>query len=101
MKILKFFSLGSLLIVVINLFLAINASMNGTYNGTEVQRMVPFIFIFIASTVLYLMVLVIKKMFSKLKREGGAYECDSHNVSGSTRKIGQFGSFKAMPGRRR
>ena len=44
MKILKFFSLGSLLIIAINFGLALYSSMNGNYNVGYVHRMVSFIF---------------------------------------------------------
>ena len=60
MKILKFFSLGSLLIIAINFGLALYSSMNGNYNVGYVHRMVSFIFIFVISTTLWLIVLRLK-----------------------------------------
>jgi hypothetical protein len=68
MKILKFLAFGSFLVVAINLALALNASMNGTYDASQVQRMVPFIFIFIGSTTLWFLVFTFKKVFSKSKQ---------------------------------
>jgi uncharacterized BrkB/YihY/UPF0761 family membrane protein len=68
MKTLKFLVFGSFLVVAINLVLAVNSSMNGTYDSSQVQRMVPFIFIFIISIVAWFLVLIFKKFFSKSKQ---------------------------------
>ncbi|MDX7677869.1 hypothetical protein SJT37_20370 [Aeromonas caviae] len=73
MKILKFFSLGSLLIIAINFGLALYSSMNGNYNVGYVHRMVSFIFIFVISTTLWLIVFAFKKYTAKEKESANKY----------------------------
>ncbi len=65
MKLLRFLSIGSLLVILINLGLAVNASMNGTYDASQVQRIAPFIFIFAISIITWLVICIFKKVFSK------------------------------------
>ena len=67
MKTLKFLAFGSFLIVVINIALSVYSSMNGTYDSSQVQRIVPFTFIFLISTVSLLLIYIFKKIFSKQK----------------------------------
>lgn len=70
MKTLKFLMFGSFLVVLINLALAVNSSMNGTYDSSQVQRIVPFIFIFLISIAAWLSIYIFKKVFSKSKPNG-------------------------------
>lgn len=70
MKTLKFLTYGSFLVILINLALAVNSSMNGTYDSSQVQRMVPFIFIFLISISAWLLIYIFKKVFSKAKPNG-------------------------------
>ncbi len=67
MKIIKFLSLCSLLIIAINFGLALYSSMNGSYDVSYVHRMVPFIFIFFISTTLWLVILIFNKYIEKTK----------------------------------
>lgn len=68
MKILKFLAYGSFLVILINFALALYSSMNGAYNVGYVHRMVPFIFIFAASTCMCILFFIFKKIFSKSQR---------------------------------
>lgn len=65
MKTLRFLTLGSLVVIVINVVLAVNASMNGTYDASQVKRIVPFIFIFIFAAVAWLLAFAYKKLSKK------------------------------------
>lgn len=65
MKMLRFLTLGSLVVIIINVVLAVNASMNGAYDASQVKRMVPFIFIFIIAAVTWLLAFAYKKLSKK------------------------------------
>jgi uncharacterized membrane-anchored protein len=67
MKVLTFFISGSLLVVAIQFALAMYAMTNGTYHAGYAQRVVPFIFIFIISICIWLLVYIFKKITGRQK----------------------------------
>lgn len=67
MKTFKFLTYGSLLVILIKFALAFNSSMNETYDSSQVQGMVPFIFIFLFSLSAWLLIYIFKKVFFKIK----------------------------------
>jgi len=68
MNTIKFFALGSLCLIAIKFISLAVASMNGTYDPSQIQGMIPFVFVFMASASVWLLVFIFNAIFSKNKK---------------------------------
>ena len=67
MNTIKFFALGSFCLIAIKFIFLVRASMNGTYDPSQIQGIIPFLFVFIASASVWLLIFILKSIFSKQK----------------------------------